>query len=148
MKKLPHSILRTRKFQDLNQKNRLMWNLWFKWFTNVFIVPKEKCLPIRVLMPSNITWKPIIRIFSSKMNSWKKRNYRRLLNVYPVGNFSLQGRKNSSSISKINIKTKVNYILTYVSTSYFFKMNWVINYWKWSNILILIYYLDFVNSTF
>ena len=142
MKKLPHSILRTRKFQDLNQRNRLMWNLWFKWFTNVFIVPKEKCLPIRVLMPSNITWKPIIRIFSSKMNSWKKRNYRRLLNVYPVGNFSLQGRKNSSSISKVNIKTKVNCIvyLPYLCKYELFLQNElsIINYWKWSIILILI----------
>ena len=77
MKKLPHSILRTRKFQNLNQRNRLMWNLWFKWFTNVFIVPKEKCLPIRVQMPSNITWKPIIGMFSSKMKFWKKKNYQR-----------------------------------------------------------------------
>ena len=136
MKKLPHSILRTRKFQDLNQRNCLIWNLWFKWFTNVFIVPKEKCLPIRVQMPSNITWKPIIRIFSSKMNSWKRRNYRRLLNVYLVGNFSLQGRKNSSSISKINIKTKVNYLCKF---ELFFQNDLsIINYWKWSIILILI----------
>ena len=101
---------RTRRFQNLNHRNQ-KWTMkiWLNKCTNVFIVPREACLHIRVNIQWKCTWKQSIGIFSSRIKLLTKKISLLVLSANSKSAIIQPEKKlRSFHTSKVSIMTDIN----------------------------------------